>query len=108
MVNTMVMLMILTIMQSMRVLALEPYDSSQATNWLGVEVIEPQRAGIGTTIVDVPFFELRGHSSSLYKIAGTKGTVIVVRDPECPVSKRYEYRKNKCHFYPSPAAAGHE
>lgn len=74
---------------STNIQALEPSSSSQATNWLGVEVIEPQRAGIGTTIVDVPFFELRGHSSSLHKIAGTKGTVIVVRDPECPVSKRY-------------------
>lgn len=69
--------------------ALEPYKKSQATNWLGVEVVEPQLAGIGAAIADIPFFELRGHSSSLHKIAGPKGTVLVVRDPECPVSRRY-------------------
>lgn len=69
--------------------ALEPYDSSQATNWLGVEVVEPGRAGIGNRISDIPFFELQGQASSLHKLAGSKGMVVVVRDPECPVSKRY-------------------
>ncbi len=69
--------------------AIEPIDSEQATNWLGVEVIRPEQAGIGKKIADVPFFELQGQRSSLHRLAGNKGMVVVVRDPECPVSRRY-------------------
>lgn len=74
---------------SASVQALEPFDDSQVTRWLGVEIIEPAQAGIGKKIVDVPFFELHGQPSSLHQLKGRKGTVIVVRDPECPVSLRY-------------------
>jgi hypothetical protein len=74
---------------SMSLHAIEPFDSTQATNWLGVEVINPEQAGIGKKIGDVPFFELHGHPSSLHQLSKSKGVVIVVRDPECPVSKRY-------------------
>jgi hypothetical protein len=38
---------------------------------------------------NVPFYELNGRRSSLHEIAGEQGTVVVVRDPECPVSIRY-------------------
>ena len=69
--------------------ALEPYDSSQATHWPGVELIPPETAGIGRKLADVAFFELQGKASSLYRLTGNRGTVIVVRDPECPVSVRY-------------------
>ncbi|WP_419596905.1 hypothetical protein, partial [Thiolapillus sp.] len=33
--------------------ALEPYDSSQATHWPGVELIPPETAGIGRKLADV-------------------------------------------------------
>ena len=69
--------------------ALEPYDSSRSTEWLGVEKIQPELAGIGEQVPDVIFRKLSGEESSLYQAAGLKGTVVVVRDPECPVSIRY-------------------
>ena len=46
-------------------------------------------AGIGTVIVDLPVEHVVGGRAALYALSGRVGTVVVVRDPECPVSKRY-------------------
>ncbi|HID46633.1 MAG TPA: hypothetical protein EYP34_12880 [Chromatiaceae bacterium] len=75
--------------------ALEPFDPAKATRWPGVETVEPEEAGIGRKIEDVPFFQLYGQATSLYKLTGDMGTVIVVRDPDCPVSVRYGPRISK-------------
>jgi len=75
--------------------ALEPYDSDEATPWLGPELLDPDEAGIGLRIDDVPFEGLDGASGSLHGAAGGNGTVVVVRDPECPVSMRYGPRVAK-------------
>ncbi|WP_456375897.1 hypothetical protein [Thiolapillus sp.] len=69
--------------------ALEPWDESKATRWLGVEIIHPEQGLIGKQLDDLSFHDLWGNSSSLHKVVGKKGAVIVVRDPRCPVSRRY-------------------
>lgn len=71
------------------VLALHPLDDDSSTPWLGPEIFEPEEAGIGKVIDDIPFERLDRKKSSLRAMAGEKGTVVVVRDPECPVSTRY-------------------
>lgn len=69
--------------------ALEPIDSREPTIWLGPRTVDTQQSGIGETISNISFSQLHGGEGSLYKAAGTRGTVIFVRDPECPVSQRY-------------------
>ena len=69
--------------------ALEPWDASRATRWPGVEVIKPEDAQIGKQIGNLPFHDLWGRAVSLHDLAGERGTVVVVRDPKCPVSRRY-------------------
>lgn len=69
--------------------ALEPIDSREPTFWLGPEEMQRQTAGIGNTINDIGFEHLHGGQGSLHAVAGNKGTVVFVRDPECPVSQRY-------------------
>lgn len=84
-----ILLAMLAIFSSAAVQALEPYDAGKATPWLGVQTIDAEKAGIGKRIENIPFYELNGRRSSLHEIAGKRGTVVVVRDPECPVSIRY-------------------
>ncbi len=69
--------------------ALEPIEDRQSTLWLEPEILDIQRAGIGKSITDISFSRLHGGDDSLYKVTGDRATVIFVRDPECPVSKRY-------------------
>ncbi|WP_456447556.1 redoxin family protein [Thiolapillus sp.] len=69
--------------------ALEPLKDKEATRWLGVEVVKPEDGLIGKQLGDMPFHDLQGRPFSLHKVAGKKGTVVVVRDPQCPVSRRY-------------------
>lgn len=75
--------------------ALEPIDSREPTDWLGPEILNPEQAGIGKTLADLEYSHLYGGKGSLYIDQGLVGTVVVVRDPECPVSQRYGPRVAK-------------
>jgi len=69
--------------------ALEAIESREPTFWLGPEIMEIKQAGIGKSIEDIAFNRLYGGQDSLHSVAGNRGTVVFVRDPECPVSLRY-------------------
>lgn len=64
-------------------------EGLRAPVYLGPEEISPEQAGIGKRIPDFSLGLIGGGESRLYAGTGTKGTVVVVRDPECPVSRRY-------------------
>ena len=63
--------------------------------WLGPQVLDPTEAGIGKRIPDLELQGIEGQTHRLYGPDGGRGTVIVVRDPECPVSRRYGPRISK-------------
>jgi len=44
---------------------------------------------VGEWIADVAFTDAAGNASSLARAMGEKGLVIALRDPECPLSKKY-------------------
>jgi len=69
--------------------AVHPDDDREATLWIGPEPLVPEEQGIGRPVDDLSFLEVYGGSGSLHGEGGPRGTVVVVRDPECPVSKRY-------------------
>ena len=60
--------------------------------WLGPQELDPLQVGIGRQIPDLEVRGIGGHSHHLYQVPGQHGTVIVVRDPGCPVSQRYRPR----------------
>ena len=70
-------------------LALEPVESREPMIWLGPRAVDAQASGIGKSIPNIPFSHLHGGEDSLYRVTGATGTVVFVRDPECPVSLRY-------------------
>ncbi|MFT7484750.1 MAG: hypothetical protein ACI9F9_000594 [Candidatus Paceibacteria bacterium] len=47
---------------------------------------------VGEWVMDVAFESLDGSESSLAQAFGEKGLVIAMRDPECPLSKKYSPR----------------
>jgi hypothetical protein len=67
----------------------EAVEGREATVYLGPEELAPEEAAIGKRIPDVTLGLIGGGESGLYAGAGSRGTVVVVRDPECPVSRRY-------------------
>ena len=60
--------------------------------WLGPQELDPKQVGIGRQIADLEVRGIDGRSQRLYRTPGRRGTVIVVRDPGCPVSQRYRPR----------------
>lgn len=70
-------------------MALHPLDDRPATDWLGPQPVDSEKAGIGRRIDDMALDQVFGGPVSLYASGGTRGTVIFVRDPECPVSRAY-------------------
>ena len=56
---------------------------------LGPQLLDPAEQRIGETVPDVELKGIDGHAYHLHETTGRLGTVVVVRDPECPVSKRY-------------------
>jgi len=52
----------------------------------------PHAPMIQRWIPDLPFETIDGKASSLLDVAGERGLVIALRDPECPLSKRYSPR----------------
>lgn len=57
--------------------------------WLGPQSLDPVQAGIGRQVPDLAVRAIDGSSHSLYLASGRRGTIVVVRDPECPVSRSY-------------------
>lgn len=57
--------------------------------WLGPQALDPAEAGIGRQVPDLAVRAIDGSSHSLYLANGRRGTIVVVRDPECPVSRSY-------------------
>ena len=47
---------------------------------------------VGEWITDVAFDSLDGTTDRLSSVAGQKGLLVVMRDPECPLSKKYSPR----------------
>ena len=90
-----VLTLIALILISSGLAALEPIENRDPTFWLGPEVLDPGKARIGQKIKDVPFEHLYGGKGAFYEETGKVGTVVVVRDPECPVSQRYGPRVAK-------------
>lgn len=60
-----------------------------ATLWLGPEELPATAAGIGRAVPDMEISLIDGSATRLHQATGSRGTVVVVRDPECPVSRRY-------------------
>jgi hypothetical protein len=65
-----------------------PTDRTPAV-WLAPAMLEPADVGIGGRIHDLQLQGIGGESLHLADTGGRRGTVVVVRDPECPVSRRY-------------------
>jgi len=63
--------------------------------WLGPVLLEPADVGIGTRIGDFRLKTVAGETHQFSDAKGERGTIIVVRDPECPVSRRYGPRISK-------------
>jgi len=57
--------------------------------WLGPQALDPAEAGVGRQVPDLAVRAIDGSSHSLHLANGRRGTVVVVRDPECPVSRSY-------------------
>lgn len=74
---------------------INPPAGRVSTVWLGPQPLDPAAAGIGTLIPDLEVHGADGKNHRLYAASGERGTVIVVRDPECPVSRRYGPRISK-------------
>lgn len=68
---------------------IEPPEDRVPTEWLGPQRLNASSAGIGNKVEDVALSRLFGGRVSLHAAAGSAGTVIVARDPECPVSRVY-------------------
>lgn len=83
------LLMCLSVLGLPSAIAVEPLDERTPTVWLGPETLDPRDAGIGRAIDDLGFRRITGGWTTLHAVGGQRGTVIVVRDPVCPVSRRY-------------------
>jgi len=57
--------------------------------WLGPKPLPPAEAGIGQRIQATDLRDIHGEIHRLFGKPGQAGTVVVVRDPGCPVSRRY-------------------
>jgi len=73
----------------------KPIEGRIPTEWLGPQPLDPTKAGIGRKIADIKLGRVFGGDVSLHEIQGDRGTVVAVRDPDCPVSKAYGPRLAK-------------
>lgn len=69
--------------------ALEPLHGRPSTDWFGPKPMDRVEAGVGRRIPDMALDQLYGGPVSLHDSGGQRGTVVFVRDPECPVSRAY-------------------
>ncbi len=70
-----------------------PPEDRIPTDWLGPRILVPPDAGIGGQVPDISLGTVFGGDVSLHGAGGDRGTVIFVRDPECPVSQVYGPRQ---------------
>lgn len=70
-----------------------PPEDRIPTDWLGPQVLSPAEAGIGKRLPDMALGTVFGGEISLHAAGGDRGTLIFVRDPECPVSQIYGPRQ---------------
>lgn len=87
--NTIFMSVVLGLFVAVPALALEPLSDRVPSLTLGPEVMDPEEAGIGKALPDQPLRLLSGETKQLHTLTGARGMVVVVRDPQCPVSRRY-------------------
>ena len=66
-----------------------PPPGMTATIQLQPELLEPAEAGIGGLIGPVRVRTIDGNELPLFDTPAERGTVVVVRDPTCPVSRLY-------------------
>lgn len=71
------------------VAAVHPLEDRDSTDWIGPQPVDAKAAGIGRLVPDMSLEQVFGGPVSLHASAGSNGTVVVVRDPECPVSHAY-------------------
>ncbi|MGB5465737.1 MAG: hypothetical protein WBM84_06605 [Sedimenticolaceae bacterium] len=57
--------------------------------WLGPKPLSAAEAGIGQRVQATDLRDINGQIHRLFERPGRAGTVVVVRDPGCPVSRRY-------------------
>ncbi|MDJ0738436.1 MAG: hypothetical protein QNJ91_01890 [Gammaproteobacteria bacterium] len=69
--------------------AISPPSGRAPTVHLGPRLLDPAEHQIGKQIPDTPFTGVDGRAHRLFDDAGRRGTVVIVRDPACPVSQRY-------------------
>ena len=72
--------------------AISPPPDRVPAIWLGPQELDPLQVGIGRQIPDLEVRSIDGRPHRLHRAPGRRGTVIVVRDPDCPVSQRYRPR----------------
>ena len=72
--------------------AISPPPGRVPAIWLGPQELDPLQVGIGRQIPGLEVRSIDGRSHRLHRVPGRRGTVIVVRDPGCPVSQRYRPR----------------
>ena len=80
---------VMSLTAATQVAALEPLRERTPSLTLGPEIMDNEEAGIGKLIPDQTLGYIDGGRAEFHHLGGDKGTVIVVRDPECPVSRRY-------------------
>ena len=71
------------------VAAVHPLEDRDSTDWIGPQPVDAKAAGIGRLVPDMSLEQIFGGPVSLHASAGSNGTVVFVRDPECPVSHAY-------------------
>ena len=69
--------------------SITPPEDRVPAVWLGPQVLDAKEAGVGRQVPDMPVHGIDGRDHSLHQANGERGTVVVVRDPECPVSRSY-------------------
>lgn len=72
--------------------SIQPPDGRTPSVWLGPAALNPRESGIGASIADYRLRDIDGQEKRLHGLTGPGGLVVVVRDPECPVSRRYGSR----------------
>jgi hypothetical protein len=75
--------------------AIEPLSDRVPSLTLGPEILDEKAAGIGKVIMDVRLEQVDGAVRGLHELGGSRGTIVIVRDPKCPVSRRYGPRVAK-------------
>lgn len=59
---------------------------------LGPKTLDPAEEGVGRTIPDLVLHDIDEGHRRLHDLSGRRGMVVAVRDPDCPVSRRYAAR----------------